>query len=135
MFAETIDAAIETLMLETREGGGSTVSARGDKIPDTGYMVGGMTDSLIFGADLIMDKGHNSLAYQMIMQWMSHNFSLATRTNTFLGGWIDTETCTMYVDLSEHFPSDMEQNAMAAAKEREEIAIWDLEKGEEIRIS
>jgi hypothetical protein len=136
MFAAQIDNAIENLLWNTRETGGDTQSARGDKVPDTGYMVGGMTDSLIFDAMLIRDPGHFHQAYNMIMRWMvAENFAMATRANVFLGGWIDQETGIAFIDLSEHFPSDMRANAIHQAISRDEIAIWDLEKGEEIRIS
>ncbi len=134
MFAAQIDNAIDTLIFETRDKGGSTVSARGDKVPDTGYMVGGIVDSLIFDAMLIRDASHFRTAYNMIMKWVNANFKEATRMNIFLGGWIDYETGKAYIDLSEHFPEDMRENAISTAKKLDEIAIWDLGKSEEIRV-
>jgi hypothetical protein len=135
MFAMQIDNAVDNLIFETRDKGGSTQSARGDKVPDSGYMVGGVIDSLMFDAMLIRDPGHFPVAYNMIMRWVNENFDTATRLNMFLGGWIDTEENIAYVDLSEHYPNDMRANAIHTAIDRDELAIWDLEKGEEIRVS
>jgi hypothetical protein len=134
MFAAQIDNAIENLLWNTRESGGDTQSVRGDKVPDSGFMVGGFVDSLIFDAMLIRDPGHFREVYGMIMKWVNANFKLATQANIFVGGWIDTETNTAYIDLSEHFPEDMRENAMFAGKQNNEIAIWDLGEGKEIRL-
>lgn len=132
MFAAQIDNAIETLIFETRDQGGSTRSARGDMIPTTGYMVGGVVESLYFDAMLIRDPGHWRTAYQMIMRWVNENFARATQVNTFLGGWIDTEENIAYVDLSQHF-TDL-RAALSMARLNDEIAIWDLKNGKEIRV-
>jgi hypothetical protein len=134
MFAMQIDNAVDNLIFETRDKGGSTQSARGDKVPDSGYMVGGVVDSLMFDAMLIRDPGHFATAYQMITRWIGQHFDMATRANIFLGGWIDYEEGIAYIDLSEHFPEDMRVPAIHMAIERDEIAIWDLGKGEEIRV-
>lgn len=133
MFAAQIDNAIENLLWETREKGGSTQSARGDKVPDTGYMVGGVVDSLMLDALLIRDPGHFFVVYNMIQRWVNDNFARATDPGAFLGGWIDTEENIAYIDLSLHILD--RETAILMAKEFEELAIWDLEKGEEIRVS
>jgi hypothetical protein len=133
MFAAQIDNAIENLLWNTRETGGDTQSARGDKVPDSGYMVGGLTDSLMFDAMLVRDPGHFREAYSMITKWLGDNFKRATMPDHFIGGWIDKETNIAYIDISLWY-SDREQ-ALIHAEMLNEIAIWDLGKGEEIRVS
>lgn len=127
------EPAIKTLIEETREKGGSTVSATDYLVPDHGYMVGGIVDSLIFDANLLSDSDHEELVRNMIGQWVDKHFNIAADPSTFLGGWIDKETGQMFVDLSEHFTN--EHQALQVARTYGELAIWDIDKGEEIRVS
>jgi len=132
MYAETIDKGIDDLIEQTRKNGGFTVSMTGRPVPETGYMVGGYVDSLIFGKD-VLKPDHNSTAYRIISQYVGRNFRLLTSDGiTFLGGWIDPETDLVYIDVSQHFKE--KGMALAAARFHGEISIWDLEKGEEIRV-
>jgi hypothetical protein len=135
MHALTIDTAITEIIKGTRENGGHTASVLGIDVPKTGYMVGGYVDSLIFDASLILDGEHDEVVWRMIIKWVSENFTLATKFSMFLGGWIDTETGEAYIDLSQHFAYEDSLNAMMTANFHDEIAIWDLGKGEEIRVS
>jgi hypothetical protein len=127
MHAVAIDNAIETLIRETLATGGSTVSLTGLPVPDSGFMVGGYVDSLIFDRELL---AHGNVAWQMIERFVNQQFAFATRFDIFLGGWIDTQTDLVYIDLSKHW--DDEIPAMSEAAENEEIAIWNLEKAEEV---
>lgn len=129
MLATEIDNAVELLIKETRENGGSTVSLIGTPVPETGYMVGGYTDSLIFDSGLL---GHGNAAWQAITKWIDSQFAFATKFSVFLGGWIDTDTDLVYIDLSQHF-TDL-SDAKAIAHFNNEIAIWDLGEAKEIRI-
>lgn len=133
MYAATIDTALDQLIFNTRDTGGDTQSLRGDAVPTTGYMVGGVVDSLIFDAMLIRDPGHWREAYSGIVKWVNDNFKQATEEGVFIGGWIDRETNVAYIDLSRHY--DVLAYALDDARELKEIAIWDLGKGEEIRVS
>lgn len=131
MYAETIDKGIDELIEQTRKNGGFSVSMTGHPVPATGYMVGGYEASLIFGRD-VLEAGHSVTAYQMILQYVGKHFTMLTRFDVFLGGWIDTDTDLVYVDISQHFEDKSE--AMAAARFHDEIAIWDLENESEIRV-
>jgi hypothetical protein len=126
--------AIQAVIKGTRENGGHTASVSGHDVPVTGYMVGGYVNSLIFDASLIIDGKHDDTVLRMIVKWVADNFVLATRFDTFLGGWIDTDENKVYIDLSRHFPYSESVSAVATAEFHDEIAIWDLAKGEEIRV-
>jgi hypothetical protein len=136
MYADTIDKGIDTLLADMRsqfsEGVdvGSTVSLVGKEFPTTGYMVGGYVDSLIFGKELL---NHGNVAWDFITRFVSMHFSFATSGKVFLGGWLDTADGNIYIDLSFNFPD--KEIAMQEARNNGEIAIWDLAKGEEIRLS
>jgi hypothetical protein len=122
-----IDIAISELIQGIKESGGSTVSLIGLPVPDSGFMVGGYTDSLIFDKDLL---SHGTVANLMVTQFVSGQSAFATRFDIFLGGWIDTQTDLVYIDLSKHF--DSLGDALIVAALNEEIAIWNLGKAEEV---
>lgn len=141
MHAETIDAAITEIIKGTRESyqesngkaGGHTASATGAPVPDSGFMVGGFAKSLIFDASLITDGEHDEVVWRMVFRWVADNYGVATMRSMFLGGWIDVEEGAAYIDMSQHY-SDKDA-AIEVAQFHEEIAIWDLAAGEEIRVS
>jgi hypothetical protein len=93
-------------------------------------MVGGYVDSLIFDVDVLT---HGNLAYQMILRWLTGHLALATKFSVFLGGWIDSDTDLVYVDLAQHFTE--KSDALAVAAFQDEIAIWDLKEAKEIRVT
>lgn len=124
---------IETMIQETVSKGGSTISLTKASVPTNGYMVGGIVDSLIFDANLVLDVAHRYVAARSIEQWLkSQKLELITDAETFLGMWIDSETGHAYVDFSLWYSEEGE--AIRDAKLFEEIAIWDLANGEEIRV-
>lgn len=137
MFAQEIDTAIEMLLFSMRsqiatkeQSVGGTVSLIGKETPETGYMVGGYVDSLIFDVDLL---SHGNVAWQMITRWLGGHFAFATKFDVFLGGWLDTDTNLVYIDLSQHFED--ERDALAVAAFQDEIAIWDLGAKKEIQVA
>jgi len=129
----TLPFHIATLMLETLQSGGSTVSLKGFQVPDSGYMVGGMVDSLIFDSKLITEPGHFRMVLEQITKWLDQNSTVAFKDSIYLGMWIDKETGQAYVDLSQRF--FYVSDAMESAKFFGELAIWDLSEGKEIRVS
>ena len=56
----------------------------------------------------------------------------ATENNCYIGGWLDTETNKYYFDAVDVYTS--ESQAIAIAIKREQIAVYDLEEDEEIRL-
>jgi len=136
MYAKEVMSGIETLVTEVRkqlqEGAvniGGTVSLIGKPVPETGYMVGGYTDSLILDSGLVF---HSSVMESMLLQFVSNEFAFATKYSTFLGAWLDREDDLLYFDFSQHFENI--DDARAAAVFNDEIAIWDLANAEEIRV-
>ena len=127
-----IEKAIRDLIVGTALNGGSTQSLRGESVPDSGFMVGGFTDSLIFDSLLVTDANHWAVSFNGIANWVNNNLTLATDPGMYVGGWIDKETNSMYVDLSKLFVD--QEAAILMAKELGEIAIWDLENSKEIRV-
>lgn len=131
MHAETIDAAVTNLISETMQDGGWTASLTGRLVPTNGFMVGGITDSLVFGTD-ILNAEHEDVVRNMIIRWINERFNQATDPNTYIGGWVDQEEGYVYIDLSDWHK--YMGSALKAAVDRKELAIWDLGQKEEIRV-
>lgn len=130
MFLQETDTAIDTLVAQTLVSGGSTVSVTGQTVPTDGFMVGGYADSLIFDSGVL---NHGNVAYKMVMRYVNQHFKMLVQKDMFLGGWIDTDENLVYIDIAQRF--DSRRIAIHTAIEHDEIAIWDLEKAEEIRVS
>lgn len=111
----------------TEANGGATVSlATGAMDPhDAGYYVGGLVPSVTLHRD------SNVVAYSLTADSFRNTIPV-NRDGVYLGTWIDTETDTVYFDASEHFTDRTE--AMRVGRLRNELAIWDIANGEEIRL-
>lgn len=124
---------IDVLMDRTYEFSGTTVSFNSVPVPDSGYMVGGFVDSLIFGPADLLTGDHRAMTWEMISRWLDKHEELTRDLNVFVGGWIDSDSGLVYIDISRHY-SDRAV-AIHVAIDNNEIAIWDLGKGQEIRVS
>jgi hypothetical protein len=97
--------------------GGFSVNTNG-QTPTTGYMVGKQK----------IYKGHalpSREAYE-------HGFRSLKTPSEYLGGWYDERSKIYYLDLCDCFAT--RDFAERVAREREELAIYDIESDEEIRI-
>lgn len=130
VYAETIEQAISTVVRETLESGGSTVSVIGETLPDSGYMVGGEVEGLQMDASLLTNRPD---AVEAALEMYVHrNFKLLTKGNVFLGGWLDKEDDTVWFDVSDKYAT--EGFALLVARNRGELAIWDIAESKEIRV-
>lgn len=91
-----------------------TISLTGAELPTRGYYVGGVVPSLVDPLNVFQVADF-----------------IESADAEYVGIWTDTDTGTVYVDLSDWTPS--ESNALAMGRERGEIAIWDIEGCREIR--
>lgn len=55
-------------------------------------------------------------------------------TMALVGRWRDAETSIVYWDEVEWFDQDSEEDALAVAKSRNELAIWDIAGNKVIRV-
>ncbi len=97
-----------------------TTAYDGSDLPTTGYYVGGRYPSMILedAGELRSDK--------------VRSFVTNTPDVDYYGVWTDKETHVVYIDGSDHYESL--EDALRFAAERDEIAIWDIAGGEEIRL-
>lgn len=99
---------------------GGTAHLHGHPLPPGGFLVGGAGTALVFRSPEEMDRR------------LLHQF-LTAGAAPHVGWWTDTATGKVWVDWSSHF----EQSWFAdrIARDRGEIAFWDLANSREIRTS
>lgn len=108
-------------------GGTFTVNGYLEHVPESGYMVGGLIDSLVFSP-----KGlYESEIAQIFMQYQAR-IPQTISDSVYFGSWIDTETGLWHLDASEHY--DNVDDASITARERGELAIWDIDASDDIRM-
>lgn len=100
---------------------GGTLSLTGDPLPTEGYYVGGLVSPLILdGTDAQSDVS------------VFTEYLLDTLDVKFIGWWTDEETGHLWVDGVSHHAT--EHRASRLARERREIAIFDIVRGRELRL-
>ena len=105
-----------------RSNGGATVDVNGSAGPTSGFMVGvpGYGTTLPLASFTLDD----------VAEWVTNTRRrIAAADATYLGAWVDGET--VYLDVSQRFND--RGVALITASQREELAIWDIAAGAEIR--
>lgn len=100
-------------------GDDGTISAENVPAPLRGYWVGGKVPSLVFEDRYQVDPGE-------IAWWVGSNGS------PWYGVWVDQETGKIYLDVVTHM--GIESLALELARARNELAIWDIANGKEVRV-
>jgi hypothetical protein len=106
--------------------GGFSVTPRG-QTPENGFMVSvpGRT-RIVNESDLSGPNGH-----AIINDYAAEHSDALRQRGAHIGGWTDKETGKTYLDISQKIGS--RSRAISAGKKRNQIAIWDVKKGREIR--
>ena len=110
---------IEKLIDRVYRDGGFTVSLSKGPVPKKGYVVA--LGNIFTGREREAYREADSLLK-----------IIKAASPCFLGGWLDKKTGLIYFDIVEIF-SNLDE-ALRIGKELNEIAIFNLETGEEIRI-
>lgn len=99
---------------------GGTFNAAGRLLDLTeGFVVGGKAKSLVFGSTLDFDEG-------LIREFV------ADHEADFYGFWVDGVGGAVYVDAVDILAD--EDEALALARIRGELAVWAAGRGEEVRV-
>lgn len=109
-----------------RTEGGFTTHIEGHRLlrPADGFAVA------LLGHTLVVPFA--ALTTDTIARYINHNRMQLNRPGIHLGAWTDPAGA-VWLDLSEVHPN--RRNAMAAARSRNEIAIYDLHRGIDIPVS
>lgn len=94
--------------------------------PSVGYLVGGARGV----HEMVTSPG--KLRDVLECFWTAHCWKVCPEYGTFLGTWIDPNSNTVHVDVSEVYYD--REAAIATARERGEHVIWDVAKGESITV-
>lgn len=105
-----------------KQGDGSVKPGTGTS-PKTGYMVSIPGHTQIVDAHAFNDK--------LISQYADRNAEALRHPDAHIGKWQDTESGKIYLDVSHNIKSKI--RAISAGKKNNQIAIWDLNRGKEIR--
>jgi hypothetical protein len=121
-FGTVAKAALDNL----RKTGGFSVHPVTSGSPTTGYMV-----SVKPEAEVVYDSVSqvNEAAFRDF--YRANAAAFAENPNLHFGGWVDTNTGKVYFDLSARY--DNVREAVDAAKATNQLAIWHLDEGREIR--
>lgn len=90
--------------------------------PKTGFFVGGRSWTLVTRPD-VFDP-------YTALDFLEAHRTVLSHKAVFVGWW--THQGKVYLDVTDRFRS--RQNAIAEGKARGEIAIWDIERKEEINV-
>lgn len=112
-----------------KESGGFTIDEPGDATATKGFAVAVEGHSGVFD-DAILDSEAAGVA--AIRQWVEDNAELldSNPERMFIGGWHDVEAGKVVLDPVEVHPT--RDAAVAAGRERNQRAIYDLGTGKEI---
>lgn len=105
-------------ILANRDGG--TIALNGSELPTTGYFVGGITSALVYGPQ----DGPED-----VIEFVRYLDNLGAE---YVGWWTDQETGALWIDGSDHFAQQW--FAEGIARDRGEIAIYDIANQAEIRL-
>ena len=114
---------LNQLVKYVAENGGATVNPKNGNMPTDGYMCA------IAQNERIID---GQLTENALTNYINQYASDLEENGAYLGIWYNTENNKTYLDTSYRF-SDVDE-ALAFAKENEQLAIFDLETFNEIRL-
>lgn len=117
----TVTEAREIITRIAGEPAGGTLPTRGHVVPARGYMVGGAWPTIV------LEPGQSVETMRPRLE------AFIMRLPTpYVGWWEDTQSGRLYVDGADWFA--VREDAERVARDRGEIAFWDLSAGAEIRL-
>jgi hypothetical protein len=106
--------------------GGFSITPQGEQ-PSAGYMVSVPNRTQIVSeADLRGPAGR-----EILDNYGRQHADVLNQPGMHVGGWTDKDSGKTYLDVSENIRD--RERAVQAGRERNQIAIWDVGKGEEVR--
>lgn len=102
---------------------GETVSV--PTVPVDGYMVGGWTQEIVVPRD--------ERLVTAAVEYFARTYAVEIESgNLFVGAWENGDTGLVHVDMSQRY--DTLADALRVGKERNELAVWAVERGEEVPV-
>lgn len=123
------ERAASTVAGPTLAKGGATYNLRSKKAPQSGYAVSPYPErSKSVSVDEFKKGGRT-----VVRDYVNENYDLLQQPKHYLGTWHDAQSGKVYLDVT--VIERTRDRAFALATERDQIAIFDLAKGEEITVN
>ena len=113
---------LEKILSETKINGGGSYSINGQE-PKKGYMVS------IRDCEVLDLKDLNYISLSKVI---NKNNDLLKKNNIYLGTWIDVRSNKLFIDISKNYKN--KKTALKVAGKNNQMAIWDIVNGCEIRL-
>jgi len=107
--------------------GGFSVRPTNGRMPSNGFMV-----SIPGHTQIVSEKALSGpQGHEIISQYANAHADVLRDPRAHIGGWTDKETGKTYLDVSHNIKSKRE--AVTTGRKHNQIAIWDVKHGKEIR--
>jgi hypothetical protein len=106
--------------------GGFSVRTLTGHEPTTGWMVA------IPGSERVYDSAV-AVTPEIVESYMAEFANVLDDPDNHMGGWVDTTTGKVYLDISRHTPSEAE--AIRLGREYNQLAVFDLGTGRTVRLA
>lgn len=107
--------------------GGFSIKPMNGRAPKSGFMVAAPGHTrIVRESDLSGPQGS-----RILTQFANEHAGALQQPGAHIGGWTDSKTGKTYLDISHNIPS--KRQAVRAGKGRNQIAIWDVKHGREIK--
>lgn len=116
---DIMDKVLESVAIT----GGASINLASGSTPAGGYMVSRA------GSEVVLEGG---LSHGHLEQFAEAYRDELDNSDTYLGVWEDDDTGLVYLDISDNL--DNMDMAVALGVEREQLAVYAVERGETIRI-
>ena len=113
---------LKKIIRETKNNGGGSYSIKGQEAKK-GFMVS------IRDCEVIELK---DLSYVSLLKIINKNNDLLKKYNIYLGTWLDVKSGKLFIDISKNYIN--KKTALKVAGKTNQLAIWDIASGCEIRL-
>ena len=115
---------------DPKEGHGHIIDAATKSVSDAAQEHAGADRAAVKAKEKAQMKAR---VLPQLKEWMKKTLpKIATKKDQYLGGYVD-EGGNIHLDVSEHFKPNERERAVSEGKGRNQISIWDVKKGEEIK--
>lgn len=114
---------------EVRLNGGFTVQRATGKAPSAGYAV-----AVAPKKGLVLDAHEVEASPQKVRDWVKGNEKEFAQPDTFMGGWHDTDSGKVALDIVRVYPANREgrRKAIKVGRDNDQVAIYSIHEGAEI---
>ena len=122
----------QKIVKETKKDGGYSLNLPSGQTPSGGLMMGKYANN--DPRNTVIDGLKGGFNRRAVEQFVEKNKKALDSPDAFLGTWIDPDTGTVYLDVSNNFPSDKLRKATKAGERSGQLAGWDVGQSKEFPV-